>query len=596
MHELPPLRSIENVEPVENPVALKPPVHEAAQLYVDIMQSPENPDGFDDSFAPSLAWPYQNRSFKEVAELWRREKGSISPREFFDRYMEMGSNAYLHVGDAMPGMPIEAYEDYMASIALRRSIPRDHGMFLGVPYDADAPGSRFPGSFPADNGPVALGKIARGDLQGALDTVDNDAYMIKRFGYPPNMNALAFIGRTQKPVISFSVEALAKEYGDEVYAHYAETLERYIEFWKAGRDQLADVPLGKHGSYRRNARLPGGEFAHHYFDDTPVNYETKAGLRAEMLAHDFENVERMLSKYPPEMRAQKFVHYMKSKMAACEGTQDFADKLYAISGDPDSIRTIDIVPSDLNAMMVHMMRTAAAGFEVRKEYEKAQKYYAEANTLAAVINKYMYRDIDETHGAYGDVLLDGTPTYALNASMAYPLLVGGIVSYERAIKVANTWKDTLLKQYGFYTSDVEHSKEQWDWDNVWPSINMWLVEAFTQAAVEAEAAGKDSTLFLEVAEQARVGLLDGIETWYKEHHNIPEKVNGGDPKKLANRGEYGNDLQHVQKGFGMTIGAARKLRGRDLLAEVKDPIGHSWRRTKYQRTAGGLIVPGSVSL
>jgi neutral trehalase len=348
---------------------------------------------------------------------------------------------------------------------------------------------------------------------------------------------------------------------------------------------LERAPLGRSAAYRRLIKLPTGEIVYRFYDDSQINYDTKEGLRFEAEAEDTEEAERVVFGLEGEEKKRRWEKFVLDKLAACESLMDFAPGWQSADYRTlEQIRTTDIAPVFLQANMVHMLRLAG-----RRE---------EADALAVTINKHMWRDIDDTHGQYCDLLHDGTQTMALNAAMAYPLMAGGIVPYDRAVKVANTWKDKLSRRYGFIISNA-NSKQQWDGDpdeeedRGWPSINMWLAECFTQAAIEAKANGHDPEPLIEAAEIARCAA-EGIDEWFKTHRTVAEKLNSSHPIRFVNGGEYGKTLEDVQIGFGMSIGAYRKLTRRNFRGEVKDPREYSWRQYTINHTLGGLAVASAA--
>lgn len=549
------------------------------RLFVDVRQRPDYPAGYHDGFTVANARLVNGHNYDEVGQLWLAAKANGSdPVEFFNQHFST-EDTRVAVRDAFPGESIDDYMDYMAGTALRRRID-DSGIYLGLPNLADAPGSRFIGSFPADNAVVALGKLARGDILGARDTIDNDVYLINRLGgLLPNWNGLASLDRSHLEFLSYAVEGLAAKYGDrgeEVIKHYEQSLALHADWWMRGRQILTHVTHDDGDAIGRQILLPGKEhdIVFRFNSDAPMDYDSKLGLRLESLFEDHETVERVLQGLTGEARQRRYAEFMRHILAACESTMDFAPGWQSADYlTLEQIRTTDIAPVFLQANMVHLLRLSGREEEARK--------------LADIINRRMWRDTSPTHGQYGDLLRDGTQTRALSAVMAYPLMVGGIVPYDRAVKLANTWRDELLREHGFMISNAD-TNQQWDGspgkeNRGWPSVNMWLVECFTMAAIEARMNGQDPEPLLEVAEIARQGFLKGVQAWFDVHHNIPEKLNMVFPTLFVNGGEYAKKLEDIQKGFGMSIGAYRALRDRDLRAEVYGPEQHSWRQYTVRR-------------
>jgi neutral trehalase len=303
-----------------------------------------------------------------------------------------------------------------------------------------------------------------------------------------------------------------------------------------------------------------------------------------------------------ECRKKRWEEAMRDVLAACESTKDFQPSTQAADGrSMETIRTTKIAPVMLQAMLVHLFRTTAAALRARGQYSEAAYYENEERQLAGVINRRQWRDVSETEGHYTDLVIeDGSQTGAFDATSCYPLLVGGIVPYDRAVKMAKLFQNKLARDYGYIISTARIT-EQWEGDpdnketgelgdnRVWPSVDMWVVEAFLMAAIEAKAKGNDPEPLLRAAE-AGMGMVDGVQQLFDRDHHITEKLNGVRPTEFVNGGEYGKKKEDVQKGFGMTIGAVRQLDGRNLRAEVNDPR-ESWRRLTFERRLGGLLVP-----
>jgi neutral trehalase len=570
---LPELRRIP-VEPVD-PSEMMMDIGCCWELFVDVRQKQGYDHGYPDGFPVANALKRDpDLSYDDIGKLWIKAKESGTDAvEFFNRQFDM-TDTKVPVRKAFPGEPIQDYMDYMADVALRRPIPEDRGIYLKLPHDADVPGTRFIGSFPADNGVVALGKLARGNVAGALETIENDIYLIDRFRFPPNWNGLPSLDRTQEPTISFSIEGLATAYGDrgqEVIEHFKDSLDRYAQWWIE----------------KRKVTLPGGDEAYHFSSDAIIDYGTMRGLRLESLYEDYLMAERVVGIMTGEERGDRFDKFMRSILAACESTKDFQPSTQSADYETlETIRTTEVVPISLQAKLAHLFRMCG-----RQD---------EANKLADVMNRLFWRDIDDTHGHYGDILQDGSQTPALDATMFYPLMVGGIVPYDRAIKSANTLKDYLLRQYGVLISTANIG-EQWEGspgtqeepgeNRGWPSVNMWVADAFTMAAIEAQMNGDDPEPLLEVAEMVRVGCCKGIEIRYEAQGVVTEKLSVVDPTRFVNGGEYGKTKEDEQKGFGMTIGAYRVLKVRDLRAEVYNPAVNSWRQHTLRHLGDLALAP-----
>lgn len=575
-----------------------------------------------DGFMAVNSIPTFGRTFDELGAGWPAARAQgLTAREYFFSNVDIGSAA-LGVRDANPGELIGSYMSHVDRNVLR--VPSNHPHHIALPYLADVPGTRFTNMFQDDSDIVAMGRIWSGDIEGGRETIDNSMYLsLLLDGMIPNFNGRISLDRSHKPTEPLSIERLAAAYGKEgpqVIEHYREPLRKHLAFWMRGRSYLEGVRHDGGEAYGRQMLLagPSHDIVFRHNSDARIDYfDAMRGLREESAAEDEELSNLVLGNLTGVDRAVRFEKLMRDLRGACESTQDFADWQLANYFSLDTIRTTDVAPVALQALMVQLMRMAGAE--------------READQLGDVIMNRFYRDIDDTHGQFVDLLQDGTPTKALHAAQAYPLLVGGIVPYDKAIKIANTWRDVLVRQYGVLIS-AGHADQQWsgnpspsnngrendlfrslvdpaynplhdeEGDNrAWPSVGLLLAEGFLTAAIEAKINGHDPEPLLEVAEMIRNGTVEGINAAFYANHFVGEKFNAVHPDRFVNGGEYGQTLETAQRGFGMTIGAYRSLAGRSFRGELSFPDEYWWRqetlkhiRTKAGRTAGGLVIATAI--
>jgi hypothetical protein len=597
-----------------DPIALMRNADLGAFFLRDLRRDPGT-RGAVDGFVAANGIPTEERTWRQLDADWEiAKRNGEDPESFYAKNVDT-SRAALPVRDAHPGEPIEKYMDYVAGDVLRRRT--NHPAYLPLPNPTDSPGTRFIGAFPDDSDIVAMGKIFRGDVEGGRDTIDNSIHLINKLnGLLPNFNGYDSLGRGHSPTLSYALECLATTYGedgDEVIAHYREPLAKNVAFWMRGRSHLEGIRHGRGEVYGRQMLLPGAshDIVFRFYSDTPVDLATFQGLRRESAAEDEELALRILHGLTGEVRARRYERLVRDIEGACESTQDFADWEFEDYKKLETIRTSEIAPVYLQANMVHAMRMAG--------------YIQEADKLSKVIMRRFFRRVDDTHAQFVDLDRDGKPTKALYAAQVYPLLVGGIVPYEAALLLANTWRDALLRPHGVLVS-AGNADAQWSGspsptddkakdglvrrvqenmygrsmlegegdDRSWPSVAMLVSESFTMAAIEAQLQGKDPGPLWEVAELARVGTLSGIEARYYADHYLAEKNSAMEPTKFVDGGEYARTPEMVQKGFGMTIGAHRSLSGRNLRAEIRWPHDYSWRQWTLRHALGKIPLSRTI--
>jgi neutral trehalase len=528
------------------------------------------------------------------------QPGEIGPAALahYGKYFDISAAARIDVPRARADQSIIAYREEVAARVLRVPPKPDTPIEVGTPHPVDAPGTRFSQLFPADAAAVEQGWLAVGNPENAIRGFDNEAALILRFGYPPNYTARFALLRSQTPFDGYTLEAFtALPYPkDEVLRHYQGAQEKNLTHWNSGRSYLEGFPVGTPGAHRRIARLPNGKFVWRNWDDSKVDYKTRTGVRLESAAEDLEHAERRIAGLSDEAeKAQAWEHFVLSILAACESMQDMSDYQLGDRVNLVTNRTIDIAPSWLQANMAQKYRMMALTYESTGQMDKAQHCWGRFNEIKDVL-KDMWIQIDDTHGWHTDLnIKDGTKTGALNAAQALTLLVPGLVEYNEAIMTANTFRDKLLGNYGLRTSDINGCKEQWSGDRNWPSLAMWAMHGFMQAAVDAKAKGKDPQPFIQLADDIRLSMKEGMQAWFDANGTFVERIWDADPRKVAVGGEYCNDPDpaKAQHGFGMSIGSHRVLTSFDLPRMDVDPRAGSWLKQGFANVMGYVGLRGA---
>jgi neutral trehalase len=582
---LPPLPDYA-AEPV-NPAAIAAPnTAELADLYISVG---------GDGLPLALAGLKNGRKRHEIGDEWSQMSAAMTPDErrqaasqHFGRYLDLSSTG----AEVTPGVPGQSTLDYARDVLyrqLRRPARReDTDVRLRTRYDFYVPGTRFDDSFPADNVQVAWALLADGRIQDSLETIANIEHDTMRLGYAPNLSKIGML-RQQTPVDSFAIDSYRGLYGDQVLSHFSPALERNIAFMNSGKDRLAHIPVTGHGAHRRIVRLPGGLHAYRNWDDTPVDFKNRSVIRIESAEKDRALGERIIASVrDTDEKAYLWTKLHKDLGAGAESWQDMSDYQLGDRINLETIRTTEICTSWLQASAAHKIKMAATARELAGDYAGAEVFWSQFNELKTVVNTLMFRQIDETHGYFTDVLEDGSQTGALNAAQMMPLLVGtDFVSYKNARMTVNTMRDELLGAYGLGTSNVEDCKEQWSGKHRnWPSLAAFARLCAMEQAQEAKrrnVPGESPEPFIEFAEEIDAAMTRGIEAWYGEHYTLPERINGENPREVALGGEYCSVDEDGKKpepqiGFGMTAGAyivAKTMPIRQIF-EHTERHGGSW--------------------
>jgi alpha,alpha-trehalase len=404
------------------------------------------------------------------------------------------------------------------------------------------------------------GYAADGEWSQIVDVVDDMEYEIMMFGYMPNGNSGMYASRFQTPYFSHSVRMLTEQFGDNALRRYLPALEREHNYLMSGRQELieANVPVGETAAARCVVQMSDGSFLNRYWDDAD-------GPRLESYLEDVtlgELVVKGLSGAIRERRLRKF--YKDIRSAAASGW-DFSSRWFADSLNIETINTTDIVPVDLNCLILDSEETLVAAYtaeakattdanECVRLLAKAEEYRQMAEARKAAINKYIWNAEAKTFQDYDHVLQRQTDV--LSAAMAYPLYVG-MANAEQSFGVAEALRSNLLQPGGF-TCTLNETGEQWDGKNVWAPPNWAAVRGLARMAHVLTEQGVDAEGLFQLSEDGRANFMSGIEQVFTMYGIIPEKINGIDPTQLAGGGEYA-----LVKVLNMTLETYRAMKAWD---------------------------------
>jgi hypothetical protein len=163
----------------------------------------------------------------------------------------------------------------------------------------------------------------------------NFAHLIDTYGHIPNGNRTYYLSRSQPPFFAAMVARAADRDGESLYGKYLPQLLREHEFWMQGADRL--VPGTAH---RRVVRLRDGTVLNRYWDD-------RAAPRDEAWREDIETARQS---------GRPAAEVYRNLRATAESGWDFSSRWLADGRTLSTIRTIDILPVDLNALLHEMER------------------------------------------------------------------------------------------------------------------------------------------------------------------------------------------------------------------------------------------------
>ena len=401
---------------------------------------------------------------------------------------------------------------------LTRKPDDTNGSLIPLPFSYIVPGGRFGEIYYWDSYFTMLGLKASGKYEMLENMVNNFSYLIDKIGYIPNGNRTYYIGRSQPPFYSLMVKLLASIKGENILPAYLPQLEKEYQFWMKGAGELNETKAAAHHA----VRMPDQTILNRYWDenDTP---------RPESYREDVE-----LS-YQSEQDTKKMYRHLR---AGAESGWDFSSRWFKDEKSFGTIHTTEIIPVDLNCLLLHLEQTIAEAYELAGDNEASKKYILLIEKRKTAINKYCW---NEQLGFYFDYdFTAGKQKQPFSLAAAFPLFFK-IADDKQAKLVAGTIKEKFIKPGGAVTT-LTITGQQWDAPNGWAPLQ-WVtvigLENYQYAGLAANIASKWIQLNTDVFH--RTGKL-------------MEKYNVVDTNLEAGGGEYPG-----QDGFGWTNGVLLAL-------------------------------------
>jgi alpha,alpha-trehalase len=398
-----------------------------------------------------------------------------------------------------------------------------------LPYPYVVPGGRFREVYYWDSDFTMLGLEDDGQHQLALDLLEDFAFELDHYGIVPNGNRSYYLSRSQPPFFSLMVRLIGSTADNATEVNYLPRLQQAWDFWMEGADTL---PPGE--AYHNAVRLPDGTLLNRYWDvrDAP---------RDESYKEDVETAAA--SGRPPDL-------VYRNLRATAESGWDFSSRWLTDGKTLGTVRTLAILPVDLNCLLVHLEETLSEAYRTRGDAEQAAAYQRRAQSRAEAIRRLMW---DARDGVFSDYLWqEGDFTGAVTAATLYPLFLR-IATAGQTRVVAATVERKLLDVGGLATTLVE-SGQQWDSPNGWAPLQ-WIA-----------VMGLRNYGFDRLAHEIATRWVRENIAGYRHYAKLVEKYNvttrGGDE---GGGGEYATQI-----GFGWTNGVLVALTSLypDLKAEA----------------------------
>lgn len=457
------------------------------------------------------------KSLPEIRRSFKQYSSSMSIAEFVEENFQEPPAAAPRVHDQhepLSGGIIEYIGKTWHDLTRSADEKIPNTSLLPLPYRYVVPGGRFREIYYWDSYFTMMGLFESGEHRLLEEMVQNFAHLIETYGYIPNGNRSYYIGRSQPPFFALMVELLAKIKGDPVYADYIGPLTKEYSYWMQG---------ARHGAFASKqsdfadhvVRMPDGELLNRYFD---VN----ASPREESFAEDTE-----LARHVKDTG-----RFYRDMRAGAESGWDYSARWFN-GGGRETIRTTDIVPVDLNALLYMTEEVIAKAYHKIGKEAQAEQFRVRAGLRAHAVSKYLW---NEERGWFVDYIHSQQSQSPILSLAGMVPLFAAIANDEQARRVKDTLMHLFLREGGVVNTLVE-TGEQWDSPNGWAPMHYLTIMGLERYGFHEEA--KDIAnrwCRLVIAEYRRTGTL--MEKYDVEH-----------PGRLGGGGEY-----PLQEGFGWTNG------------------------------------------
>ncbi|VTT88376.1 Trehalase [Halorubrum sp. DM2] len=501
---------------------------------------------FDYSHFPQISGELfrtvQRRDLFEDDKRFVDAEPRVDPDLLFERYLterserdfDLASFVEDHfrlpepVGAAPDLAASRSMEDHVSSLwgALTRTFdaPDAAGStVVSLPNPHVVPGGRFREMYYWDSYFTAEGLAAAGRTDLIDGMVGNIASLLDRFGFVPLGNRAYYDSRSQVPLFYRMLRVLEEEAGFDAVAPHVEALRTEHDFWTSGSDRVADADGS--AAHRRVVGLSDGAVLNRYWDD-----------RARPRPESYHEDRRLADRVPVDDRPDLF----RDVRAACESGWDFSSRWLA-GDDLTTIRTTDLIPVDLNAVLFGMESALAEWLPRVGRTEAGERYADLAADRREAINRYCW---DPDAGFYVDYSwVDDDRSDRLTLAAVAPLFTGAATD-ERAAAVADRLRHDFLRPGGLVTT-LEDTGEQWDAPSGWAPLHWMAVTGLRRYGHDALAD--------EIADR----WVDLARSSFEETGRMAEKYDVRSVGETTDLGEY-----DPQYGFGWTNGVVTALSAR----------------------------------
>lgn len=401
-------------------------------------------------------------------------------------------------------------------VLVRQPVERQAGSSeLPLPTPFIVPGGRFREIYYWDSYFTMLGLAVDGQQPLIESMLVDFTATVETYGHIPNGMRTYYLSRSQPPFYALMLD-LSKDDTPAIAARRLAALRQEHAYWmKGARCAVAS------GACERVVRMPDGTLLNRYWDD-------KDAPRDESYAEDVATAA--------EAGSDKATTYRHLR-AGAESGWDFSSRWFGDGRSIATIHTTDIVPVDLNSLMLAMEQRIEVRCRKVGDTACATEFAGLARKRKAAMDRYLWVGRE---GRYADWdSKTRRPTPVLSAATLYPLFVGA-ASPAQVSAVAATVHAKLLGRGGLRTTPNQ-TGQQWDQPNGWAPLQWVAIDGLArngQAALARDIAGR--WIGTVAAAYAETGKM-------LEKYDVEERKPGGG-------GEY-----PLQDGFGWTNGVTSAI-------------------------------------
>lgn len=395
---------------------------------------------------------------------------------------------------------------------LTRKPESEKSSLITLPYPYVVPGGRFREIYYWDSYFTMLGLQVSGRTELIHHMINNFAHLIDAVGYIPNGNRTYYLGRSQPPFYSLMV-TLLNESNKDALVKYLPHLEKEYQFWMRGTTELSEENSAQH----RVVRMSDGSILNRYWDENNTP-------RPESYKEDVE-----LAHQSNQNSEQLYRHIR----AAAESGWDFSSRWFRDGKSFATIHTTEIIPVDLNCLLVHLEQTLADAHKVSGNSARSIAYSTAAITRKKAIQKYCWNQEKKFFFDFDFSANKQKESFTLAA--AFPLFFE-IATPDQASAVEEIMLSKFLKSGGLTTTLI-NSGQQWDAPNGWAPLQWITYKGLLNYNLNSAAA------------QIKTNWTTINLNVYSKTGKMTEKYDVWSSNGEASGGEYPN-----QDGFGWTNG------------------------------------------